>query len=98
MATQKRTGSFVPAQEGASPLRSHTTVPFNEISDPGTYYNQITGWLWRVPTESLSLGHSPTMNVLCNEENFVTKISDDPYIPVNKARQICSNMDFLVNF
>lgn len=98
MSSQKRISSRTVSQEGIAASRTYETVLFNEIRDPGTYYNHTTGWLWRIPGESLMAGHSPTMNVLSFEENFVTKISDDPYLPVNKARQICSNMDFLVNF
>lgn len=97
MASTKRT-SIAPSLEGTTVMRTNITVSFNEITDPGTYYNHNTGWLYRVPGESLSLGHSPTINCLSNDENLVTKISDDPFVPVNKARQICSNMDFLVNF
>lgn len=97
MSTRKnlRTGTL--AEEGA-PTRKHVTIPFNEIYDPGTYYNHDTGWIFRIPEEALALGHSPVMTVLCQDENYVTKISDDPWLPANKARQICSDMDFAVNF
>ena len=74
------------------------TVPFNEISEMGTYYDHDTGWLFRMPEESLSPGHSPVLNIVSGDENLLTKISDDPWIPVNKAREICSNLDFEVNF
>jgi hypothetical protein len=78
--------------------RSPIATAFNDISEPGTYYNHDTGWLVRIPEEALSPGHSPFLNVVSRDLNFVTKISDDPWIPVNKARQLCSNLDFMVNF
>lgn len=74
------------------------TVPFNEISEPGTYYDHDTGWLFRMPDESLSPGHSPVLNIVSGNDNYLTKISEDPWIPVGKAREICSNMDFEVRF
>jgi hypothetical protein len=98
MSTTKRAGSLASQVESATSQGQHFTIPFNEITQSGAYYNHTTGWLYRVPGEGLALGHSPVMNILSSDENFVTKISDDPYIPVSKARQICSNMDFAVNF
>ncbi len=84
--------------EGTTQTVRFTTTPFNEITEPGVYYNHETGWLYRIPGEILSLGHSPLLNIVSTNENFVTKISDDPWLPVSKARQICANMDLAVNF
>ena len=77
---------------------NNMTLPFSTITEPGSYYIRDTGWLYRIPPESLNIGHSPMIDVVAKEEVFVTKISDDPWVPLNKARQICSNMDFDVNF
>jgi hypothetical protein len=96
--TTKRTTQFTPPVDAQRYTRRNVTVPFNEITEAGAYYFHSTGWLYRVPDDSLSLGHSPTMNICSAEECFVTKISDDPWIPLNKAREICSNWDFSVNF
>lgn len=98
MSTTKRTGSLASQGDIATSPGQHFTVPFNEITQSGAYYNHATGWLCRVPDEGLALGHSPVMNILSGDENFVTKVSDDPFVPVGKARQICANMDFAVNF
>lgn len=84
--------------ESNVPTGKHVTIPFNEIGEPGTYYNHDSGWIFRVPEEALALGHSPVLTVLANDENYVTKISDDPWLPAGKARQICSDMDFAVYF
>ncbi len=74
------------------------TVPFNEMTEPGAYYFHPTGWLYRIPDEALAAGHSPVLSINSVDECLVTKISDDPWIPVNKARQICSDRDYMVNF
>jgi len=78
--------------------KNSVTCPFNEISEPGAYYCQQTGWLYRIPGEAIAPGHSPVTTVVSAEECFVTKISNDPWVPLNKAREICSNYDFVVNF
>lgn len=94
----KNTSHHSTPTEGTTSQRSRVTEPFNEINEPGAYYNHETGWLYRIPEDMLSLGHSPVMNVVGNDEVLMTKIADDPWIPLNKARQICANLDFAVNF
>ena len=93
----KRTTN-VASFEGTRTSSKNVTIPFNDLYEPGAYYSHATGWLYRVPDESLSPGHSPTMNIMSGDDHYVTKISDDPWVPVNKAREICSNKDFVVNF
>lgn len=95
--TTKRTAVPTSVREALGGEK-HFTISFNQVEDPGVYYNHSTGWLYRIPDDGLSAGHSPLMNILSREENLVTKISSDPWIPINKAREICSNMDFFINF
>jgi len=97
MSSKHMTG-FMPTSEPTRTLTKSVTCPYNEITDPGAYYCQQTGWLYRVPTEAIAPGHSPVSTVVSAQECFVTKISNDPWIPLNKAREICSNYDFAVNF
>ena len=96
--TTKRTTGYTPSMENTKYVRKNVTVSFNDITEPGAYYFHPTGWLYRVPADVLALGHSPLMNICSVEECFATKICDDPWVPVNKAREICSNWDFYVNF
>jgi hypothetical protein len=74
------------------------TVNFEGIQDPGSYYNHTTGWLVRMPADSLAQGHSPIVNIVTKEQSLFTRISPDPFVPLGKARQICANLDFDVNF
>jgi len=92
MATKQTTS------QSKSYQTKYFTVPFNEMSEPGAYYFHPTGWLYRIPEDALAAGHSPVLSINSNDECLVTKISDDPWIPVNKARQICSDRDYMVNF
>ncbi len=74
------------------------TVPFNNINEPGTYYFHPTGMLVRIPPNAVIPGHSPTINLCWVEETYCTKISDDPWMPLGKARETCANWDLEVNF
>lgn len=84
--------------EKKSFTQGNVTVEFEGIKDSGCYYNHTTGWLVRMPVESLSPGHSPIMNIVTREQSLFTRISPDPFLPLGKARQICANLDFEVNF
>ncbi len=96
--TSRRASEFTSTFEGTKAGRRNVTVPFNEINEPGAYYCHTNGWLYRVPPEAVTPGHSPNVNVVSSTECYVTKVCDDPWVPVNKAREICSNWDFAVNF
>lgn len=95
MATNRTPRSNM--KEGKSVARN-VTFQFNDIDEPGTYYSHTTGWLYRMPEDSLSQGHSPVVNIVTSEDHYLTKISDDPWVPIGKARELCANMDFDVNF
>jgi len=97
MAT-KRTTAYAQAETTERTWSRAYTVPFNQINEPGTYYFHPTGMLFRVPPDGVAPGHSPMLNICWNEECYCTKISDDPWIPVGKAREVCANWDFSVNF
>jgi hypothetical protein len=75
-----------------------TTLPFEQIQDPGTYICNWSGHLLRVPPDGVASGRSPLLNIIGNNTLFVTKISDDPFVTVTKARLLASNFDIQVNF
>ena len=81
---------------------SHTypvmTFPWDKINSPGTYVCNWSGHLLRVPEDGVTAGRSPMLNIIGHEPLYVTKISDDPYIPLTKARLQASNFDINVNF
>lgn len=75
-----------------------TQVLFSQINEPGTYVCNWSGHLLRVPEDSIALGRSPLMTITAQEDLFVTKISDNPFVPVSKARLLAAENDLLVNF
>lgn len=74
------------------------SIPFESIETPGTYYSNWTGHLIRVPEEALSAGHSPMLEIIGKENMFVTCLSKDPFLPLNKARMVAADLDLEVNF
>ncbi len=73
-------------------------VPFDSLNEPGTYICDWSGHMMRVPGDSLKSGRSPLMMITGKEPLFLTKISDDPFIPISKARLLAANCDLEVNF
>jgi hypothetical protein len=72
--------------------------PFESINSPGCYICNWSGHLLRVPDDAVKPGRSPLLGITAIEPLFVTKISDNPFIPVTKARMIACNLDINVNF
>jgi hypothetical protein len=75
-----------------------TTVPFEAISEPGCYICNWSGHLLRIPEDGVAPGRSPLINMIGSETLFVTKLSNNPFLTVTKARTIASNLDCAVNF
>ena len=73
-------------------------LPFDQINEPGCYICNWSGHLLRVPEDGIAPGRSPLINFVGREPLYVTKLSDNPYIPVTKARMYASNWDVAVNF
>ena len=73
-------------------------IRFESISEPGTYLANWTGHLIRVPEDGFKLGRSPLIEIRGREPFFVTKLSDDPYITLTKARMLAADLDLPVNF
>lgn len=75
-----------------------TTIPFESIQEPGCYVCNWSGHLLRVPQDGVAPGRSPLISISGTEQLFVTKISENPFIPVTKAKMVASNLDCNVNF
>lgn len=75
-----------------------SVMPFEGISEPGAYVANWSGHLIRVPEDGVTQGRSPLLNIIGNEPLTVTRISDNPFLPITKARLLASNLDVNVNF
>jgi hypothetical protein len=94
MNTTKRTEST----EVPSHRTGILTCDFDDINHPGLYIEHRSGTLLRIPEDAVVPGRSPVLQVVASEPWVVTKISDDPYLSLTKARLIAANLDLQVNF
>jgi hypothetical protein len=91
MVGNVKTKEFEPKNIGAQ-------FPFETLDQPGTYISNWTGHLLRIPEEGLRTGHSPAIMIKGREPMFVTKLSEDPFLSINKARMIAADLDITINF
>ncbi len=75
-----------------------TQIPFESISDPGCYVCNWSGHLLRIPDDAVKAGRSPVMVMKGWDTLFVTKIHNDPFIPLTKARLLAADCDVPVSF
>jgi hypothetical protein len=78
--------------------RFFRTCRFDQIELPGTYVECRTGTLLRLPEDALAPGRSLHIEIIAREPWTVTRLSDDPYLPLIKARKIAADLDLPVNF
>ncbi len=71
---------------------------FEAISAPGAYICNWSGHLLRVPEDAVLRGRSPVLEIRAKEPLYVTKLSEDPFVTVTKARMIAGDLDQHVNF
>lgn len=74
------------------------TMPFESINQAGCYVCNWSGHLLRVPEDGINQSGGADLTMRGTSPLFVTKISEDPFIPVTKARLAAANSDMLVNF
>jgi hypothetical protein len=82
----------------AQSTREHGHLPFHAIDTPGCYVSRNTGDLYRIPAEALALRQSPVIEIVSRAGLRMTRIAEDPWIPLNKARQLCADADLYHNF
>ena len=75
-----------------------TTLPFEAIHAPGCYVSHGTGHPMRIPQDGVKYAISPVMEIRGFTPLFVTKISDDPYLSLSKAREVAADLDLTVDF
>ena len=75
-----------------------TEFRFGSLNEPGCYVSNWSGHLVRIPEDALKAGRSPVIEILGQEPMIVTKISDDPFLNITKARMIAADLDMVVNF
>ena len=77
---------------------SGSVTPFDAIAEPGAYIANWSGHLIRVPEDGVARGRSPVINMIGVNPLTVTKITDNPFVTLTKARLLAANLDVEVSF
>ena len=84
-----------------SQQRHHQTLPevaWEDVQEPGTYVDQATGDLFRIPREGLVTGASPVVVRESAGPVRLRQLSHDPFLPTLKARLLCAQNNIQPNF
>ena len=54
--------------------------------------------MWKGEPDALKSGRFPMIEILGKDILYVTKLSDNPFMPLTKARMIAADNDLTVNF
>ncbi len=87
-----------PSQTYDNTTAMGTRVKFDCIQEPGCYICDWSGHLLRIPEDGVAPGRSPVVNIVGVEPLFATKLTENPFITLTKARMLASNFDIAVNF
>jgi hypothetical protein len=77
---------------------SHTEVSWGDLETPGFYVSRATGNGYRIPAEALIKGASPVIEQVSAQPSRLVKVSDNPFIPLIKARNLAANYNIEPNF
>jgi len=69
----------------------------NAITEPGTYVCNWSGHLIRAPRDGFG-ANLHAMSLVAHRRLAFTKISDNPFVTLSRARVIAANSDLLVSF
>ena len=73
-------------------------IEFSALNEPGAYVQHNSGNLLRLPDSALSMDHTPLMELVSKTPCLLTKISDDPWVAIGRARLLAADADLQVNF
>lgn len=77
---------------------AHPEVSWEDLETPGFYVSRTTGNGYRVPAEALIKGASPVIEQVSAQPSRLVKLSDNPFIPLIKARNLAANHNIEPNF
>ncbi len=74
------------------------SVPLDEIHEGGAYVCNWSGHLLRVSGDSLDCGPGLPVKVIGCEPLLATKISENPYVSISRARALACEFSLPANF
>ncbi|MFH1746533.1 MAG: hypothetical protein ABIG44_05745 [Planctomycetota bacterium] len=75
-----------------------TTIPFDIVDSPGAYVCNWSGHLLRVPEEAVSPGHTPTIHMVGSAPLTVTKLCNNPHVPLRQAKRLADELHITTCF
>lgn len=78
--------------------RNAEQFPIQKIEEEGCYVDTRHGYLYRVTPEMLNIGGTVFMGFTSDEPWLVTKISEDPNMPLDECRIVAANYSLHVAF
>jgi hypothetical protein len=71
---------------------------WEDLHEPGAYVEEGTGDLYRIPQEALVTGASPMITKVSNGASRLVRVSDNPAVPLLKARMVAADHNIEPNF
>jgi hypothetical protein len=71
---------------------------WEDLREPGAYVEEGSGNLFRVPQEALITGASPIIARVSNGASRLVRVSDNPAVPLVKARMVAADHNIEPNF
>lgn len=73
-------------------------IGWDDVSEPGTYVDEGSGDLFRIPKEALVIGGSPVVIRESGGASRLRLLSKDPFMPTLRARLLCAQHNINANF
>jgi hypothetical protein len=86
------------SQQNERNSASYPEVSWDDLTHPGFYVSRLTGNGYRVPAEALIKGASPVIEQVSARPSRLVRLSENPFIPLIKARNLAANCDIEPNF
>ena len=77
---------------------SHPEVSWEDLETPGFYVSLRPGNGYRISSEALIKGASPVIEQVSAQLSRLVTVSDNPFIPLIKARNLAANCNIEPNF
>jgi hypothetical protein len=71
---------------------------WEELRESGAYVEEGSGDLFRVPQEALVAGASPIIGRVSNGASRLVRVSENPAVPLMKARMVAADHNIEPNF
>lgn len=97
-SSQDLFGRSIPARSAGTWRSGVVLLKFNESGIHNRNLSRATGNGYRVPAEALIRGASPVIEQVSANPSRLVRLSENPFIPLVKARNLAANCNIEPNF